>query len=302
MPNVLYVPGFSKACEILMLYFSSCDPDTALHNTDSYFRTCSSHVSCRHQRSLCAANSYRPHIIKWYFPVEACKIDYFAYNRLLILYNLTKQKNSNWVFYFWNLVVSHLVVKRLGTGNTHWGSDGNAGHIWGTSEFIQAPERQSGAGVKCRGCSSKSPPAHLRCWLITDFSHFSSTGFVTWGTYWKFWRAQIWNRSLIFSLILKVSALCFLKWFFPLLWYWSHEFISKALSALELLSLFTPTYHLHYVPPSGKKEIKSSTRASALFHQPASFTVGGCRISIRAELQQCPPSSLNIKQWGSAPV
>lgn len=44
--------------------------------------------------------------------------------------------------------------------------------------------------------------------LISLFFFFSlSTGIITWGTYWKFWHAQIWNRSPIFSSILKVSFL-----------------------------------------------------------------------------------------------
>lgn len=123
----------------------------------------------------------------------------------------------------------------LGAGNRHCGGPRGAlvsmsgGHIWGTAEFKQAPEQWSGAGVRCRGCSSVSAPARLTASVFIDFSlSFSSTGIITWGTYWKFWHAQIWNRSPIFSSILKVS---FFSSDCSRSWYWSHDYLTKALSA-----------------------------------------------------------------------
>lgn len=136
--------------------------------------------------------------------------------------SLAKQK-SNCVFYFWGLfLVWHLVGESLGAGNTHWGvSEGSAGvcERWAHLGYhwVHTGTRavkQSGSEV--HGYNNASPPAHFTAALFFFFSFYwfpsssffsLSTGIITWGTYWKFWHAQIWNRSPIFSSILKVSFL-----------------------------------------------------------------------------------------------
>lgn len=136
--------------------------------------------------------------------------------------SFAKQK-SNCVFYFWAFFWFDIWLVRAWVQETHTGECPrgvlvyvNGGHIWGITEFIQAPEQWSRAGVRCMDTTMHH---HLLTSLLhssssslfIDFSLFFffslSTGIITWGTYWKFWHAQIWNRSPIFSSILKVSFL-----------------------------------------------------------------------------------------------
>lgn len=167
-----------------MLCFSSHEQDTALHflktmwfcreekvNFKTWQTRCKSHTTNKlhNQVLLCffmriefnwmcpiMCRKHLLHMLSWTqiifdFPAEACKMDYFAYNRLQMLMfagkKLNKQEKNQtefflgfYYFYFWDFLVWHLVGESLGTGNTRWGSEGNAvcvceqwahlGHHW----------------------------------------------------------------------------------------------------------------------------------------------------------------------------
>lgn len=108
--------------------------------------------------------------------------------------------------------------------------------------------------------------------VLRALTSLSLTDIRTWGTYWRFWRAQIWNRSPIFSSILKVSN-----------GFLSHH--RTNISAYHLISLANKLSHTHkqfllffYVFPSGRKS--QIYNSSALyFHLPVSCW-NVCRISI----------------------
>lgn len=208
---------------------------------------------------------------------------------------LTKQKNVNWVFFLFFIFGDFLVL----TSGLAWhrkptwergskGSAGVCGRIWGTTELTHSPEQWSRAGARCRGRGSVSPPAHYTAAFLsfTGFSLLSSTGIVTWGTYWKFWLAQIWNRSPIFSSILKVSF--FFKVIAPLSRYRSHEYLTITLSTLQLFKSFHPPliFYSTFFPAA-----KESNLPLELLRFPSTclFHAGMCaEYQSGAELQQSP--------------
>lgn len=132
-------------------------------------------------------------------------------------------------FYFWGpFLVTSGSAPAEGALMGGWGSKGTSGvcgHIWGTTGSAQTPEQWSTAGARWSLSTRRIPP-------LTRPPLSSSAGIVTWGTYWKFWLARIWNRSPIFSWILKVSLFHVIE----LSWYRSHECLPIPLSALKLES------------------------------------------------------------------
>lgn len=145
-----------------MLYFSSCDAFYFCYISVRYVEPTSTYVS----------------LIECDFPVGA----YFAYVYHLMLMisgkKVNKAENPNWVFLFIGLFWFHIWVVGARAQETHTGggSEGNAGHIWGTSGFIQAPEQWSRAGVRCYGCSSEAPPPHLHLFVSLFLYRYRNMG------------------------------------------------------------------------------------------------------------------------------
>lgn len=196
-------------------------------------------------------------------------------------------------------------MESLGAGNRH----GGLGELWclwavGASGAPPSSYRhRSSEAEQGRGLMDAAS-VHF---TTASFSsvHFLSTGIVSWGTYWKFWLAQIWNRSPIFSSILKVSlSLSFLKkksnpppLLISITWISYHNIINSETKSFHLPSS-SPTLSFTLCSSQRqKKRRKSTTGASVLpINLPLPYW-NVCRISIRAELQLS-----NIKRWSSAAV
>lgn len=91
--------------------------------------------------------------------------------------SLAKQK-SNCVFYFWAFFWFDIWLVRAWVQETHTGECPrgvlvyvNGGHIWGITEFIQAPEQWSRAGVRCMDTT-------MHHHLLTSLLHSSSSLFI----------------------------------------------------------------------------------------------------------------------------
>lgn len=221
--------------------------------------------------------------------------------------NSKKHRNPNWILFLETFLVWHLACSEPGCRkHTRTGVQGErwclwaVGNIWGSGAVKQSRGRVS----RCHGDRKVSPPALFAAVFFSFIDFFSSlflsAGIVTWGTYWKFWLAQIWNRSPIFSSILKVS------FFFPL--YRSPLLISITwISYHNIINSGTlQSSHLSFTLRSSqrqKNQILPKGAAPLSINLPhARWNVH--RISIRAELQQSPPlfSSSDIKHWSSAAV
>lgn len=88
--------------------------------------------------------------------------------------SLAKQK-SNCVFYFWAFFWFDIWLVRAWVQETHTGECPrgvlvyvNGGHIWGITEFIQASEQWSRAGVRCMDTT-------MHHHLLTSLLHSSSS-------------------------------------------------------------------------------------------------------------------------------